>query len=153
MKSALKTLVLAGMLLGAVATADAAIGLPHRRFHRAPRVALRHRIVRPYYYGYTRHPVPPRVIQPLPAPGVIVVTQPAVSTRADELKAEIAELKDEYYRLFKVRTHLKSWLNGVGKSKSAAARAQVQARHDAVDAQCRALVAKYADLQAQLAQL
>ena len=152
MKSTVKALILAGMLLGAAATADAQI---RRRFRRAPRVAPRRRITKPYC-RYRRPYVAPRVARALATPTTTIVAQPAPpadSTAVTNLKAEIAKLKDEYYRLFRIRTHLKNWLSGTGKSKSATDRAKVQARHDAVDAQCRATVAQYAALQAQLAKL
>ena len=152
MKSTVKVLILAGMLLGAVATADAQV---RRRFHRAPRVAARRRITSPYCH-YRRPYVAPRVARALTTPTITVVTQPAPpanSTAVANLKDEIAKLKNDYYRLFRIRTHLQNWLDGTGKSKSATERAKVQARYDAVDAQCRATVAQYAALQAQLAKL
>jgi len=107
----------------------------------------------PPWHWRTRIVRPAPVRQIVVSPTVVrsVVTAPPASPAAEELKAEIAGLKDRYAQLAQTREALRKWLDGPGKQRSEAERAKVRTRLANVDEQCGLVAVRIAKLEQELA--
>ena len=155
MKTTVKALIVAGILLGSAAAAEAAW------FHHRRRSFWHHRPVRPApivkVYKHKPLYIPPRVVHPAPLPLVRVapttIVVPARAATVQALQADLARQKAKYASLCKTRAHLLNWLNGAGKYAPTAKRAEVKARLATVNAECHVVAARIAEIQRKLALL
>ena len=109
------------------------------------------------YYPRTRYYTPRRVIYPLTTPTVTYVRRTVVVTPppdpADEIRAQLAALKTEYYKLSKARQSLLNWLAGPGQSASAIDRMKVETRVAMIERDCTRIAGQMAELELKLAML